>query len=264
MNLSVSDLLPFLDCPYAGTTRLREQAWAGSSGALRVGTAVHQHMEWVLHGRPTPPPLLALHSAEEQAQYEHCIAGVASWSPPWPVLSVEEPLQLEVRPDLWIQGRLDARVEDKGQWSLQWKTLGRGVDVGKSLEKIRMSPHEITYHMLVKQVLGIDLKGTIVGTFKKHLTKAEQAQGVPIFQLWQLHRPTDEAQAAWEEDIFPAFDDLASALRGWPRPRRDWTKCLGKFDNFKCPLYDHCHLGLPISALGLVTLEDRYAPEADI
>ena len=262
MKLSTSDLLPYLDCHYAGVVRLRQNAWSGSSSALRVGTAVHKHMEWIMRGRPDGPPAIALPSVEEQQTFDHCISAVTDWTPPWDIRHVELPLEAALSPSLTVQGRLDALALDAGRhWSVQWKTVGRGVNIGNVLEKVRMSPHELTYHHLVKQALGIELAGTILGTFKKNLTKAEQAAGTPIFQTWALYRTPDEAALAWQEDLEPMFRALANGDLAAPR---NWTSCFGQFGNSPCPLFGHCHNGLPIMAMGLVPLEDRYAapPEA--
>lgn len=266
MKLSISDLLPYLDCNYAGFQRLATKSWSAPGAALRVGTAVHKHMEWILRGRQGEPPLIALGSMEDQQTYEHCISGVANWTPPWEIVHVELPLEAPVvTGQLDLQGRLDAIVKDgKHYWSLQWKTVGRGVNIGNVLEKVRMSPHEIAYHWLVKQTLGIELAGTILGTFKKNLTKAEQSAGTPIFQTWALYRTPEEAESAWVYDIMPLLEQLWDTQIGAQGfVPRNWTSCFGPFGNSPCPLFGHCHNGLTIEAMGLVPLEDRYAqPEA--
>lgn len=290
MNLSVSDLLPFLDCTYAGQQRLLLNAWSGSTGALRLGTALHEHMEWLLHGRFHPEPQAALQDSADQKSLDSMRAAVVGWNPPWQLQGIElqlsaplfetaggapavpipsymlppgeEPTPPSSGNGPTIVGTLDALVFDEKDrhWSLQWKTIGKGRNVGAELERVRMSPHELTYHWLVKQALGIDLSGTIVGLFRKSLTKKEMEQGVPVFQLYELPRASEEALKAFYEDIGPAFNDLYDSLttEGW-QDRKNWRACYGPFGNSPCPLFDHCHLGLPADTLGLIPLEDRYS-----
>lgn len=268
MKLSISDLLPYLSCQYAGQQRLKANAWGAPGNAVKIGSAVHEYMAWILGDRKGDEPLIALSSVEDQRVYEHCISAVKDWIPPFEVKLIEHALEAELPSGgVSLQGRLDALVFDEGEyWSLQWKTVGRGVNIGNVLEKVRMSPHEIAYHWLVKECLGIELAGTVLGTFKKHLTKAEQSIGTPVFQTWALHRTSDEAETAWADDIAPMLallnEQVTGRMPAWPPPR-NWTSCFGTFGNSPCPLFGHCHNGLPIEAMGLVPLEDRYAQEAE-
>ena len=264
MKLSISDLLPYLDCQYAGQQRLKANAWGAPGNAVKIGSAVHEYMAWILGDRKGDEPLIALSSVEDQRVYEHCISAVKDWIPPFEVKLIEHALEAELpRGGVSLQGLLDALVvdEDGFYWSLQWKTVGRGVNIGSTLEKVRMSPHEIAYHWLVKESLGIELAGTILGTFKKHLTKEEQKMGVPIFQLWHLNRTADEAAEAMQRDIAPVLISLAIDMSMPRLAPRNWTSCLGYYGNSPCPLFGHCHNGLPIMAMGLIPLEDRYAQE---
>lgn len=263
MRLSISDLLPYLSCQYAGQQRLKANAWGAPGNAVKIGSAVHEYMAWILGDRKGDEPIIALSSVEDQRVYEHCISAVKDWVPPFEVRLIEHALEAALPSStVTLQGRLDALVFDEGEyWSLQWKTVGRGVNIGNTLEKVRMSPHELAYHWLVKECLGIELAGTILGTFKKHLTKEEQKMGTPIFQLWHLNRTPDEAREAMGRDIAPVFYGMEVDIKvGRPSPR-NWTSCLGYYGNSQCPLFGHCHNGLPIMAMGLIPLEDRYAQE---
>lgn len=257
--VTISDLLPSLGCRYAGATRHSLREWSAPGTALYLGTAVHKYMEWVLGGRVGDAPLATFSDAVSQSSYDAIVASVANWTPEWKVISVEQEVSTPISTD-WnsytLKGRLDAVVEDSlgRHWSLQWKTIGKGQNIAAKLEDVRMSPHEITYNY----AYGEKMVGTIVGLFRKSLTKAEKEMNVPVFQLYQLLRTWDETTSAYTLDVRPLLEQFLHDAHQAQDVPRNWTNCRGKFGNMPCPLYDHCHMGLPVASLGLVPLEDRY------
>lgn len=276
MHVSISDLLPFLACEYAGSNRLDKRLWSGSTDALYLGTALHKYMEWKLlpkeQREATPEPAFTFTDLASTKSFAAMVDAVRDWECPWHVWAVEREVTIPLLSDVMtedglpndpvLKGRLDAVVRDeKGRyWSLQWKTIGKGQNIGAKLEEVRMSPHEIAYARAYRQETGIPLVGTIVGLFRKSLTKQEVLDKVPVFQLYPLLRSQDEVDDAWLMDIRPKLLDLiGSCDENMPR---NWTQC-AKFGNTwkQCPLFDHCHLGVSIESLGLVPLEDRYGSE---
>lgn len=262
MNISISDLLPYLACQYAGSMRLERQEWSGSTDALYLGTALHKHMEWILNGRQGPEPFLPLTEPKDIKSLDAMRAAVLDWESPWEVLEVERAVSFDLGNGHTLNGRLDAIVkDDKGRhWSLQWKTIGKGQNIGAKLEDVRMSFHELAYAYMYKMETGIDLAGTIVGLFRKSLTIQETKDKVPVFQAYPLLRSPHDVAEAWAADIKPACLEMIDSLN--IATRRNWTQC-AKFGASwrQCPLFDHCHLGLSIESLGLVPLEVRYGNE---
>lgn len=267
MNLSISDLLPYLACRYGGSMRLEKKAWSAPTDALYLGTALHKHMEWVLAGRVTPEPILPLTDPASIKSFDAMKQSVEGWTMPWKVLDIEREVKIALDTQMplaqydgaVLNGRLDAVVEDeKGRrWSLQWKTIGKGQNIGAKLEDVRMSFHELAYSYMYRIETGQPLVGTIVGLFRKSLTKQEALDKVPVFQLYPLLRSQDEVDEAWQVDIKPACRELLAS--GETAEPRNWTQC-AKFGASwrQCPLFDHCHLGVSIDSLGLTPLEERY------
>ena len=263
MNLSVSDLLLYLRCPYAA-----HAAWshgvAAPTPAMRRGTAIHKALEHHLKGQPIPASLSESVADADRKFTEAAIFRLADWKPPFTVDAVEHPLTYHYDDtkegpglDFHIVGRLDALVTDSaGRWSFQLKTLGKGKNLGLTMEKVRMSPHEITYHWLAQQA-GISLRGTKL-LLLKDLTIAEKAAGTDMLTLVDLPRTDAEVIAAFDQDIMPRFMDLAEMLNDRPWSR-NWTSCYGDFGNSPCTYYEHCHNGLPLAILPLTPKEDRYA-----
>lgn len=261
MNLSVSDLLLFLRCPYAA-----HAAWthgvAAPTPAMRRGTAIHKALEHHLKGQPIPADLIDAVADADRKFTEASIFRLADWKPSFTVDATEHPLSYtysdrDADLNFTIVGRLDALVTDSaGAWSLQLKTLGKGKNLGLTMEKVRMSPHEIVYHWLAEQA-GIKLRGTKL-LLLKDLTIAEKAAGTDMLTLVDLPRTYDDVVAAFGQDIQPNFEALADMLHYGPG-YRNWTSCYGDFGNSPCTYYEHCHNGLPLPILPLTPKEDRYA-----
>lgn len=249
-RVSVSDLLPFLDCEYKGRARLLMNAWSAPTAQMRFGTWVHQKAAHLLLPAPGSEDLvLPLEFIDQEPLVKELEDFL--WVPPFTVLSTETPLTIPIGDDILVQARIDALIEEDGQvGDLQWKTIGKGKDVGRELERIRMSPHEITYRKAMR-LSGINVKWTAVGVLRTYLTKTQQEEKVPRVQLYTLPATQEEDDKAWldVEASFKRFARGKSSIK-------NWSACFGSFG--RCPLLDHCHNG--VSAIDLLTypLIDRY------
>lgn len=259
MFISVSDILPYLDCQYKGATRLASRSWTPPSSRMQLGTILHKHCDDLLKtGRinhdhswidpillPEAEPLLA------EADLHLC-------PPPFKVLGSEIPLISEIGNNLHLVGRLDAiaRFNDR-IYSVQWKTVGKGVSIGPFLEKVRMSPHEISYrHMLRQDNRFKDCAGTLLGVFRTYLTKQQKEDNVPRFEIFELEATEEEDSQAFEADIATTGRQLARSIDDGPRVR-NWTACQSIYGT--CPLYQHCHSGSDVKDCLTVPLENRYS-----
>jgi hypothetical protein len=258
MQLSISDILPYLDCRYKGIARLHHQRWTPPTSRQQLGTIIHQHCDNLLktgtinHDTswidptllPEAEPLLA------EADLNLC-------PPPFTIIGSELPLSIEAGNNLQIVGRLDAvALYNERLYSVQWKTVGKGVSIGPFLEKVRMSPHEITYRHMLRQAPDFqDCAGTILGVFRTYLTKQQKEDNVPRFEFFPLEATAEEDEEAFEKDIAPVARELARSV-GDGGGARNWTACQSLFGT--CPLYQHCHFGASIPDCLVSPLENRY------
>lgn len=261
MQLSISDLLPYLDCSYRGVTRLREQRWTLPTDAMRLGTAVHTYCQQLLTTKkPNHDRSWLARDIAEAAEPLITAADLALAPPPFEVLDVELPLSYPLSAAHELVGRLDAVARHNGQlYSVQWKTLGKGQNLGNFLEKVRMSPHEISYRTMLR-TRGEAVSGTLLGVFRTSLSKAQAADNVPIFEIFPLESTAAEDDAAFEDITSAAKDLLIGATNvslAEPRhSRRNWAACFSIFG--ACPLVQHCHFGSDVASCLPAPLENRY------
>lgn len=247
MQVSVSDLLPFLDCEYKGQVRLHNQRWVAPTFNMRLGTWFHEVAATSLEGKPLPD------TPEEFTEFIGIRAQLIRFCqpPPFDVVSIETPLSFPLSKDVNIVMRLDGLIRTNGDMTdLQWKTVGKGKDIGKELERIRMSPHEITYRRGMR-LAGIQVWGTSIGIIRTYLTKEQRKENIPSVQLYALPATKEEDDAAWEdiEGFFKRLTRSKSTLK-------NWNAC---FSNFGvCPLLSHCHHGASINDLLPERLVNRY------
>jgi hypothetical protein len=258
LQLSISDILPYLDCRYKGITRLSAQRWTPPTSRQQLGTIIHKHCDDLLttgrinHDYSWIDPVL-LPEAEPLLSE----ADLALCPPPFKVLASEIPLTTEIGNDVHLVGRLDAvALFNDRIYSVQWKTVGKGVSIGPFLEKVRMSPHEISYRYMLRQDNRFkDCAGTLLGVFRTYLTKQQKEDNVPRFELFELEATEEEDAEAFELDIATTGRELARSVHDGPRVR-NWTACQSIFGT--CPLYQHCHFGSSIEDCLVSPLENRY------
>ena len=127
VKLSVSDLLPFLDCERRGHTRFFTQRWVPPSRSQRLGSHLHDFAASVLdpsRGRPV--------IAQDLKEFEFLESELLRYltpRPPFEVLSIEQPLEFELEPGVKILTRVDGLVDRSGVHDLQYKSLGKGKSV---------------------------------------------------------------------------------------------------------------------------------------
>jgi hypothetical protein len=256
MRFSVSDLLPFLDCEYKGATRWDHQHWTPPTRNMRLGTALHQYCDLVLRtGRGNHPLLTEPDIAEDLVPLIEAADRYLA-PPPFRVLDSETPIVHPLGGGHELVGRLDGIACLPDIHSLQWKTVGKGVNIGNYLEKVRMSPHEIFYRTGLRRI-GYDCRGTALGVFRTYLTKAQKEDNVPIYELFELPATEAEDEAAMQDILEAARRFIsASASGGTTFRMRNWSACQSIFG--KCPLFEHCHNGNDARELLPVPLESRY------
>lgn len=258
MLISVSDILPFMDCRYKGATRLSLKRWTPPSSRMQLGTVLHKHCDDLLktgkinHDYSWIDPILLPEAEPLLAE-----ADLHLCPPPFQVLASEIPFKLEIGNDLHLVGRLDAVAKlNEKIYSVQWKTVGKGVSIGPFLEKVRMSPHEITYRTMLRQDPRFkECSGTLLGVFRTYLTKQQKENNVPRFEFFELEATEEEDCEAFEFDIAQSGRELISTINHGPRIR-NWTACQSIYGT--CPLYQHCHFGGSPEDTLTVPLEDRY------
>jgi hypothetical protein len=257
MKLSVSDLLRYNSCAYSHHCA-QTAGVPAPSGAMRRGTALHHALEQRLSGPGIPEIDYSTVDEDDHAFVQKGVARLMEWEPPGIVETDDAELALSMDTGAYtIVGRLDALMRcPDGYWSLQLKTLGKGVNPALAMEKVRMSPHEITYAWLAKHTRDIDIKGTYLILLRDLTIKAAK-EGTDMMTTIFLPRSSGEVSHAMAQDILPLFDDMVNPLRVHGH---DWTSCYGQFGNSPCPYFEHCHNGLPLDAglLNLTKLEDRY------
>lgn len=259
MRFSVSDLLPFLDCEYKGAVRWDIQRWTAPTRNMRLGTALHKYCDSLLRtGQPNHgftdtadadlrDDLLPLIEAADR----HLAP------PPFLLRASETPIVYPLSNGHELVGRLDGHIvrEDR-DCSLQWKTVGKGVNIGNYLEKVRMSPHEIFYRTGLRN-LGREVSGTSLGIFRTYLTKAQKEDNVPVFELFDLPATKEEDEAAMRDIVETAHRFIAASIdHGFAYRLRNWTACQSIFG--KCPLFEHCHNRAFAEDCVTVPLEARY------
>jgi hypothetical protein len=267
MRFSISDLLPYLDCRYKGAVRYMNKLWTAPTVRQQLGTIVHQHCDTLLktgrinHDHSWIDPTL-FHEAEPLLSE----ADLALCPPPFEVLGSEVPLSLRFGSinattslNHQLVGRLDAVAKkDDRIYSVQWKTIGKGISIGPFLEKVRMSPHEISYrHMLRQDDRYKECAGTLLGVFRTYLTKQQKEDNVPRFEIFELNASPQEDQAAFEQDILPSLRAIIQDCISPQAPPRNWTACHSIFGT--CPLYHHCHSGAAVRDCVAHSVEDRYS-----
>ena len=251
-RISISDLLPYYDCPYKGITRRYYSAWTGPTRAMRRGTAIHSYIDQLSKaGRPIHAFPLD-HDLEEEVRPILELLDLYLCPPPFPIASTETPISIEAGHDIEIVGRLDMVIPDgTAEWSGQAKTISKGVALGPFLEKVRLSPHEITYRHARRQA-GKTVLGTKLLIIRTELSKAQAADNVPRLEWFDLTADADTDADLFENHICPAARALVRETPSW----RNYTACTTLFG--RCPLFDHCHNGWPVSDCLTVPLEDRY------
>lgn len=261
MDISISDLLPFLACEYRGATRLKLQRWTPPTEPMHLGTLLHAYVAKLLQtGQPDHtfgPPGIGLEPLIEAA--DRALLPI-----PWVIHGVEEPLyiQLGQTPHRLI-GRLDARVshpqcdeqDRQYQKSLQIKTFGKGQNLGNFLEKVRMSPHEISYRTMMRAA-GHDCDGTLLLVFRTYLTKQQKADNVPIFESFDLQATHQEDKEAFKSIERQALNLITAPTHGFPQATKNWAACFNLLGN--CPLIQHCHHGADAGDCLPFPLSNRY------
>lgn len=256
-------------CEYAAGIKHRHKRWSEPSSALRIGTAFHKGLEAKLGGIPLTPLRIAgiasqVPDPKDAKVAQRLLSALEAFKlPAWKVLGIEKPFSMKVQSGMHeIVGRLDGIVEDEeGLWSLQGKTISSSKDIEGEQEKVRLSPHEITYHRLCMEE-GIDLKGTILVLGVKLSKKAEDA-GVQMIQIHKLPRSVMAVAKAWPT-LFDRILSVANKLESKPIDRlfANTDNCLGQYGNSRCPLFVHCHHGASLSGTIesklTMPLENRY------
>lgn len=248
VKLSISDLLPFLDCEYKGRTRFETQRWTPPTLQQRLGTHLHALAAAVVTPgaeRPTLP--------NELLTFQHLHLALTNFltPPPFEVLSVETPLSFELEKGVEIQCRVDGLVNQNGVHDLQYKTLGRGKAVATELERIRMSPHEITYRRAWRRA-GVNILGTLVVIIRTYMSQENAKASVPYVQHYTLSATAEEDEEAWKDiEIY-----LKRLARGKAKAH-NWAACQGIYGS--CPLLPHCHYRVPVSVCLQSELSNRYA-----
>lgn len=258
MRFSISDLLPFLDCDYKGAVRWDSQHWVSPTRNMRLGTALHRYCDNLFRNGPDHT---FIDTADADLR-EDLIPLIDAADrhlapPPFLLLSSETPIVYPLGNGHELVGRLDGHIVwEDGDCSLQWKSVGKGVNIGNYLEKVRMSPHEIFYRTGLRR-LGREVSGTALGIFRTYLTKAQKEDNVPVFELFDLPATREEDEAAMLDITETARRFIAASTdHGFAYRIRNWTACQSIFG--KCPLFEHCHNRASVSDCLTVPLEARY------
>jgi hypothetical protein len=251
VRFSVSDLLPFLECNYKGTMRFQHQRWVEPTASMRLGTTVHKLCQNMLTGGALGDIPELVPGLEPMLPEIGCVLS----PPPFECLAVEHPLQWQMGRHMLV-GRLDAIGRMGGRkWSIQWKTLGKGRDLGMLLEKVRMSTHEIAYRSMYAAAYGEYLAGTALGVFRTYRTKQQLKDGVPIFSFHELPVLVREDEEAWEDIRAHMRRFIDHNVAGAWSPK-NWSACFSSWGT--CPLLEHCHHGADWQQLLPAPLADRY------
>jgi hypothetical protein len=271
MNFSVSHLKDYLWCPqYSHNLHTLHRGLDRPSTALWLGDIFHQCMAARLLGKPLPFNLLSEFLEPEVIHgFRAMLPFLTTWQVPssWNVLQVEQALQADVGKHRLL-ARPDAIIRDEaGQWLVQWKTLGRSVNLGIHQERVRLSFHECGYHYAVvanAAKLGLPLNldgprtiaGTILGTYKK-LTKSELASGLEPFSLIRLPRTWQEVVRT-VDDMSRVADKMEESL-GLGVHLKNLDSCYGRFGNSTCQFYQVCHGSLSLKDPPFTDLPNRYS-----
>jgi hypothetical protein len=269
--ITVSDILPFLDCNYKGAARYSSQRWTSPTRPMERGTALHEYVRKLFEtGKPDHRFLDEVVPADVRDEVEPLITAADRHLLPIPfhILGIEQSIQLLINfehYDFYLHVRPDFIVNIDGKvWSGQIKTLGRGIPLGPYLEKVRMSFHEGAYRTALRTI-GHDVAGTILLTFRTYLTKEQKANNVPVFEQFVLPATEEEDNLIFTDlrrasiALFYYTNTTAKtpgALRTTYAPIRGWHNCTSLLGT--CPLYQHCHNRATIEDCLPVPLTDRY------
>jgi len=270
-SLTVSDILPLMDCNYKGSARFSSQSWVAPSVPMKRGSGLHLYVENLLKNKAPDPAFLdreVLESLRLELAPLIAAADANLCPPPFQLLGVEEALQefvsfenydfyLNIRPDFVciLNGKI---------YSGQIKTIGRGMPVGPALERVRMSFHEGAYRTILRR-RGFNIEGTLLLVFRTYLTKEQKANNVPVFESFALPATEEEDKLLYQDLLRSAIQLLyytttrnsqPGPLRTVYPPVRNWSACTSLLGT--CPLYEHCHHGAPIKSCLPVPLTDRY------
>lgn len=238
---------------------------------MRLGTLVHEHLHHILSAGPAPEVSSDL--TAEFAPIRDAARGVLSL--PYNIIATEHPfgygplssgygpLSSGNRNSIpWLVGRLDgiAIGPDGRFWSVQWKTLGKGGNVGNLMEAVKYSTHECCYRMLLQnfllQIMPENIPhvaGTLLGVFRTYLTKQQKADNIPIFQFYELEVDRETSSNVLSSTWRYARDFVAGAAS-----TPHYTACFSPRGN--CPLIAHCYQhDIDIHALLPELQRDRYA-----
>lgn len=268
MNISVSDLLDYLECPYKARIKRQYKRWAPPGSALGIGIAFHKGLELKLAKTPIvgldKAACLASCSDVKDGQVaDKLLTHLEAYEmPKGEAISSEEAFSVPFGAHN-IVGRLDGRWTSDGiaQWSLQGKTIASSRPIAAELNRVRLSLHEVLYHYLVSRCLGIQLAGTLVLVGVKLSKKAADEGQATIFHEYM-------PREGWEVDrMLPGlFRVIERYILDMDEPSgvtlRNTGACLGKYGNSPCPLFVHCHQAASLEGT-LDTecthvLEDRY------
>ena len=255
--LSISDLNHWLDCHYAAVWKYTNKLWTGVGKSARVGTALHAYIQWRLGGLPCAPSMKDL-DEEILPDYAAGVGMLQDWTPDFKTLSTETAFKLAFG---WghLVGRLDGVVEDEeGKWSFQVKTLAKGTKPAPVLARMRLSHHEVAYHVMAHRA-GVELQGTIL-LILRQLSQKDTADGVSPISVTRLRRTYEEAEEVFYQDLVPALNDFSEDIDYFPTydPQRNRQACISRYRQV-CPLFDACHKAGPIDLTALVRMDDRYA-----
>lgn len=248
VTTTVSDCLLFNKCPYAWWVRTvkKRKEWPSSTGALAIGTKIHQDLATYFKG------------GDENAVPEYFLdkaAGLRNVKRSLVFKEVEVPHSCKVEQHTFYF-RPDGVVSHVYTPSITGLFQIKSVSANKQhyAEYVRISQHECLY----SYGLGLANAPTYTLIIRKSTPKRP-----PLLDLRMVTRSMNDVQrgvnwcyriACQMEAMLDEVQEDEEKAGCWQSP----NSCIDWITGSECPYKKHCHNNVSLDSAGFTTVEDRY------